>query len=291
MLTVLATLGFVLGLRLSAGVAPLAAAAAFLTLRPFTPSWRCGGCRCSHNRDMVHVGAYLLANAFFDNSWDGLAYHQVGVLRLASGWNPLFEYANEIWVDHYPKASWIAGAAVFLDGGQIEAGKLFNFTLMLAAGAQVAATLFRLTRLRLPAIILISLLTALNPVAVYQSTTFYVDGALASLLTVMVAALILYAATPTWSALAASLFAACLLSNLKFTGLIYVANLSLRYRPCCFSATWIPGRLAIYLSRCHSRNCKFQWLGLCTLYPEPGRKGSPVVSGDGSPACRYCNRE
>jgi hypothetical protein len=216
MITVLATLGFVLGLPLSPGVVALAAAAAFLTLRPFTPSWGAAAVAAVITV-IVHVGAYLLANAFFDNSWDGLAYHQVGVLRLASGWNPLFEYANDIWVDHYPKASWL------LSGDHIEAGKLFNFTLMLAAGAQVAATLFRLTTLRLPAVILISVLTMLNPVAVYQSTTFCVDGALASLLTVMVAGLILYAATPTWSALAASLFAACLLSNFKFTGLIYVA--------------------------------------------------------------------
>ena len=224
MLTVLATLGFVLGLRLSAAVVPLAAAAAFLALRPFTPSWRSAAAAAAVTV-IVHILAYLLAAAFFDESWDGLAYHQDAVLRLAAGWNPIFENANAIWVDHYPKASWIAAAAVFLSGDHMEAAKLFNFTLMLAAGAQVAATLFRLSALRLPAIVLISVLTALNPVAVYQSTTFCVDGALASLLTVMVAGLILYAATPTWSALAASLFAACLLSNFKFTALIYVAIL------------------------------------------------------------------
>ena len=224
MLTVLATLGFVFGFRLSAAVVPLAAVAAFLVLRAFTPSWRLAAVAAAITL-IVHIFAYLLASAFFDESWDGLAYHQDAVLRLALGWNPIFENANAIWVDHYPKASWIAGAAVFLSGDQIEAGKLFNFTLIFAAGAQVAATFLRLSALRLPVIVIISVLTALNPVAVYQSTTFCVDGALASLLTVMVAGLILYVATPTWSALAPPLFAACLLINLKFTGLIYVAIL------------------------------------------------------------------
>ena len=221
------------------------------------------------------------------NSWDGLAYHQEAVLRLASGWNPLFENAkSSIWVEHYPRASWIAGAAVFLDAGRIEAGKLFNFTLMLAAGAQVAATLFRLTALRLPAIILISLLTALNPVAVYQSTTFCLDGAVASLLTVMIAGLILYTSTPTCSALAPPLFAACLLINLKFTAAIYVAIFL----------------LATVLTALLRRELRAAWqftlaavivgiVGVIGLGYSPYIrnlvKGPPILSADGSAERRY----
>ena len=226
MIAVLATLGYLLGFRLSAALLPLAAAAALVTLRAFTPSWPVASV-AAVVAVIAHTIAYFLATAFFDGSWDGIAYHQEAVLQLASGWNPLFQNIDQIWIDHYPKASWIAGAAVFLGGRQVEAAKLFNFTLMLAAGSQVAATLLRLTTLRPVAVILIAILSALNPVAIYQTASFCVDGAAASLLTVTVAGLIIYVAYPRWSNLALPLFAACLLINLKFTGLVYAVILLL----------------------------------------------------------------
>ena len=86
------------------------------------------------------VAAGLAASVFPDNSWDGLAYHQEAVLRLAAGWNPLFESSGsygtgeELYLDHYAKGPWIAAAAVLKATGHVEAGKAFNLTTMLAAG-------------------------------------------------------------------------------------------------------------------------------------------------------------
>jgi hypothetical protein len=226
MITVFATFGFLVGLRLSTALLPLAAVATFATIRVFTPSWRVASAATAVAA-IAHIVAYFLAAFFFDRSWDGLAYHEEAVLQLASGWNPLFHDTHQIWIDHYPKGSWIAGAAIFLNGGQLEAGKLFNFTLMLAAGAQLAAALLRLTTLRPVTVILIVILGVLNPVAICQTTSFCVDGATASLFTVTAAGLIIYVASPRWSNLALPLFAACLLINLKFTGLIYAVILLL----------------------------------------------------------------
>jgi hypothetical protein len=237
----LSVTGFALGHRLSSWVLPLAALALVFSLRVFCLSWRSVGLIVI-TFVAVHVGAYLVAGFFFDRSWDGLAYHQEGVLHLAAGWNPLFEQlassgkgAHEdfagaiptnyvymlVWNDHFPKASWITGATVLLTTGRIEPGKLFNFTLMAAAASQVAAVLLRLTALRVFAVAIIALLAAFNPVAIDQCTTFYVDGRMSSLLTVSVAALILYVFTLGWSALFLALLATCLMINLKFTGLAY----------------------------------------------------------------------
>lgn len=222
--------GFASGYRLSSWVLPLAGLVVLASLRIFTRSWRCAGV-VAIIFAVLHGGAYLVAGFFFDGSWDGLAFRQEAIIRLAEGWNPVFEkigpliQKHHVLINSYPEGSWIAGAAVLLSSGRIEPGKLFNFTLMLTAGSQVAATLLRLTSLRIPAITVIALLAVFNPVALSQCTTFCVDGMLASLLTITVAALVLYFVAPRWATLFLALLATGLMINLKFTGVVYAVIL------------------------------------------------------------------
>jgi hypothetical protein len=177
------------------------------------------------------VGAGAVSMMVPDGSWDGLVYHQEAVLRLAAGWNPLYEDAsaygagNEIYINHYPKASWIAGAVVLLASGSVEAGKLFNLTLVLAAMAVVMAAALRLTGLRVIVAAVVALVAGLNPVALAQGATFYVDGGVASLLTIVVAGLIAHVSTLERRFLVLALLAAGLAINLKFTALAYVVVL------------------------------------------------------------------
>jgi hypothetical protein len=179
----------------------------------------------------IHLIAGTVAAAIPDGSWDGLTYQQEGVLRLAAGWNPLFEpagrygLADPFFNDHYPKLSWINAAVVLLTTGTIEAGKLFNVTLLIAAGAQVAAMLLLLTSFPGVAVLIVAGLAAFSPIAMSQLWTFYVDGALGSSLTVLVAAFVMYLALGRRWALAAALAAALLAANLKFTGLVYAVML------------------------------------------------------------------
>lgn len=51
----------------------------------------------------------VLNNWIWDYSYDSLAYHQEGVIRLKDGWNPFYESSANvnIWVKHYTKAPWI----------------------------------------------------------------------------------------------------------------------------------------------------------------------------------------
>jgi hypothetical protein len=221
---------FVVGRRLDGWVLPIAAAVSVGGLRAFCPSWRAVGLTAAVAASTC-VAAGLVASAFPDNSWDGLAYHQEAVLRLAAGWNPLFEAAGgygtgqELYLDHYPKVSWIAAAAVLLSTGHVEAGKLFNLTLMMAATGMVTSVLLRLTALRPSVAAGLGTITGLNPVFIYQSMTFYVDNILASTLTVLVTGLTLYVATQRWQALAVALLAGGLAINVKLTGLVYVGVL------------------------------------------------------------------
>lgn len=225
-IVLLSVAGFALGFRLSVWPVWLAALTTLLALRTVTSSWRAVALPAI-TFVVLHVSAYVIAGAFYDASWDGLAYQQEAVLRMAAGWNPLFQSAaaygqgHEIWLDHYPKASWIVQAATLLIGGHIEPGKLFNFTLIVASGGQIAVTLLRLTALRSSLVAMVALLAALNPVAVYQCATFYVDGMLFSLLTIMAAALVDYLFDLRWPALLIALLATCFIINLKFTGLVY----------------------------------------------------------------------
>lgn len=223
----LSVAGFALGFRMHGWILPVAALVTLFGLRLFTTSWRMTGFVAGASLVLLVI-AFLFASHSYDNSYDGLDYHQNAVLCLSEGWNPLFEssepyggYHDDLWDDHYPKAAWIAGAAFFMGSGHIEAGKLLNFSLMAAVAAQLAALLLRLTSLRVWIVAVLAVLAALNPIAICQCTTFYIDGLMASLLTIGVSALVLYVARPQWPALSIGLAAICLAANIKFTGLIY----------------------------------------------------------------------
>lgn len=229
-ITALAVAGFALGYSLSQGVLPLAVVIMVFGVRAFSVSWSEAWWR-ARLVGLTLVVAGVIAGTFPDNSWDGLAYHQEAVLRLAAGWNPLYEDAaaygvgNDLYINHYSKLSWISGASILLSTGHIESGKLFNLTLMLAAAAQVMALLLRLTTLPLRTVTAIAAVAALNPVVIYQSTTYYVDGAIASVLTVLVSALTVFVVVQRLRFVVVAVLAACLVINLKFTGLAYAAVL------------------------------------------------------------------
>ena len=225
-----AVAGFLLGRRIEPLVLPLAALIAAIGLQAFGSHWR-ELTLATAITVFTHLAAGAVAYSFPDNSWDGLAYQQEAVVRLAAGWNPVTEGASrygsgeEIFLDHYPKASWVMAAAVLKATGHIEAGKLFNLTLMIAAACFCLSALLRLTRLSIGWASVLSVLVALNPVVVYQSTTFYVDNLVASSLTVMVAGLVIFLAAPRWQAMLIAMLAAALAINLKFTALVYAAIL------------------------------------------------------------------
>jgi len=196
----------------------------------------------------------LISAVSVDLTYDGWAYHQPGVIALSHGWNPVRQPSFGTWWAHYdrsigypfngpsidarsttayPKALWILGAQAVVWGLPLDSGKYPALLLIFVAGL----TAFRALRLRgipnswaYP----LSVFTALNPVCIAQSTTFYVDGALGSCLAILIFSLLSYDLTRSVRDLVLALCAALLACNLKFTGPVYTALILLP-----FAAWWL----------------------------------------------------
>lgn len=138
--------------------------------------------------------------ALYDHSWDGRAYHQIGIYYLANGWNPVYQnmadvkelapyLSHEIWVEHYMKFSEIVAACIYsVFSGNIEMGKALNFIAFFGAffyGVSVIAKFLR----PLHAII-VSFLLSFSPVVGVQIASYYVDGLLGLALLVVFLAII-----------------------------------------------------------------------------------------------------
>ncbi len=171
--------------------------------------------------------ALAFGASFYDVSWDGQVYHQQAVLALAEGWNPLWQpplsvaaRADNIWIDHYPKAAWIGQAILFRASGSLEAAKGLQLLPLTAAALLVFAAL-RARGLRRRTAGFLTALIAGNPVVLAQLFSFYSDGMGASLTTALLALVWHWRRRPDPWLLAALAASIVVIVNLKFTGLVY----------------------------------------------------------------------
>lgn len=185
----------------------------------------------------VFVLALYMASQILDFTYDGNAYHKLGIGLLNNGWNPIYEMpgkastriigvdpSDNLWIETYGKATWFFAASVYSMAGDIECGKAYTMLGMFCAFFLIR---YYLKKKRKNKIICLAfpLAVALNPIAMAQVDTFYVDGYLHTMLFILVFAL--YARVDTekvfTSKTSASLIAASMimLGNIKFTGLFY----------------------------------------------------------------------
>ncbi|OGO27381.1 MAG: hypothetical protein A2136_01530 [Chloroflexi bacterium RBG_16_54_11] len=180
---------------------------------------------------LVWLVALLAAGWMYDLSWDGRDYHQRAVYELAHGWNPvkvelqpLYTYYNQ-WLNHYPKAPWIVAAAIYQLSGNIESGKAMNLVLIVAC---FMITFYLIGSYHLNPVLVTagSLVCALNPVSVYQSFTFYVDGQVASMYAIVLVLMLIAIRHP--SRLVFLTIGAALVTglNIKFTASMYLLILT-----------------------------------------------------------------
>lgn len=169
-----------------------------------------------------------ISGQFYDLSYDGQSYHQEAIILLKNGWNPFYDApltlptGHDIWINHYPRLSETVAAALYAVTGHIEQSKVFNFLLMAGSFFLALSALLAHNAGKTRAVAL-SLLLAGNPVSVYQSLGFYVDGQLASLLLCLLAlSYLLHKGPNRWIVTAYSL---CLMMtvNNKFTAVGYAA--------------------------------------------------------------------
>jgi hypothetical protein len=181
----------------------------------------------------------------FDKSWDGMAYHQIAILEMAEGWNPFYEklpsqwqeskYYDRLvdlrlWVNHYSKGHEMFAAAVFALTDNIENGKVINLLLLFAAFCSTWYLLSHLGNFSPFWKVAIALASALNPIAVNQMFSYFLDGAVASCILILITQLVLFFiaddAKHRLLSLAMMGLISLILINLKFTGLLYHAWIS-----------------------------------------------------------------
>jgi hypothetical protein len=175
----------------------------------------------------VMVLALAVSVFYFDLSWDGQNYHQLGIYTIAGDWNPLtgpmqdFTPQLNSSVRYFAKGPWYVAAAIYETTGCFEAGKCPTVLSWAMMGLAVfAASLDWGLRRRFAAVI--ALVVALNPVVMSELTTYLVDGIMVASLTTVVAALFSSMLRPQPVVIWVGCMATILGINAKFTGLVFL---------------------------------------------------------------------
>lgn len=132
----------------------------------------------------------IICGKFYDYTWDGRMYHKVGIGYLMDGWNPLNEDVEEydktmtppfkliernyLWINHYPKASYIFAANIGKLTGNIESGKAINI-ISIAALFCFTLSILIYKKKSMPFSILFSLAIVSCTTILSQILTNYVD--------------------------------------------------------------------------------------------------------------------
>lgn len=192
---------------------------------------------------VVFTSAILFSMRTYDVSWDGNTYHKLAVGMLKDGWNPVYQNAesfinedptgvgivddgdNSVWIEHYPKASWIYAASIYACTNNIESGKMLCMLMVYIIFALSIEYLYK--KMNICFAIVISIFIALNPISNVQLFNFYIDGIMGICIYTILYALLSISEksndeskVENYWILAISIMISI---NLKFTGLVYAA--------------------------------------------------------------------
>jgi hypothetical protein len=179
----------------------------------------------------ILVLSYLLLANSYDVSWDGQWYHQDAIIKLAENWNPFYATydaqksisESDIWIHHYPQASWIVQANIFKLTGSIQSTKLLSLVLSFSCFGIAYFLISAKLKITKFASFLFSLCIAFNPITYSQFFSFYVDGQSAMGISIYVLLLYYLLDKPSVfiSLILASVF--IYIVNIKFTNLVYLS--------------------------------------------------------------------
>jgi hypothetical protein len=172
----------------------------------------------------------LVAASFYDVSCDGQEYHQETIFAMTDdNWNPIKEptppqstYPGlDTWVQHYAKGSETISASIYSLTNKIETGKAFNLLFILTS--LVLAYVVMNKHFKIPKLnsTLIAIAIAFNPVTIYQSLSYYIDGEISSLIIITILLGILLLKERSWLFLLPFLGGIALLITFKFTAVLY----------------------------------------------------------------------
>ena len=180
----------------------------------------------------------FLYNKTYDFTQDGNSYHKTAIAFIKNGWNPLYESTKDfqknnnsvikiaedsnvdLWVEHYPKGTWIIAATIYSMTNNIESGKCITLILLIMLFLLSYSIIKPLIDKKWA--ITISLLLAINPIVLVQLFTYYVDGIIGICFAIELLLLSMITVDKKISSgMIINLIAiCCLFVNIKFTGLL-----------------------------------------------------------------------
>lgn len=172
---------------------------------------------------VVALACYFISGIFFDFSYDGQNYHQDAILRLAEGWNPIHQPIVEGYsymLKHYPKGPWYLATSIYMLSGSIEHSKMFGILLPFCT-LLIAFQFFQRIRIHWLISIILASLLSYTPTVITESFSFYVDGILISLLTLLLLLIIDFFLTGRTERLILMTLTGIVLVNVKSTGAVY----------------------------------------------------------------------
>lgn len=167
------------------------------------------------------------ASLIYDYSVDGQTYHLEMVIQLADGWLPHYEEREalgslSVYMNHFPAGIAVVRAIDYLLTDKIESSKVYNLTILLSSWLLVLGMLFRyFPGFSKRQSIILSLAAAFNPVSLSQLPTYYIDGIISSLLTILLLVMLLPDKENHFLQKLILLPVICLLAASKFTGLVF----------------------------------------------------------------------
>lgn len=175
----------------------------------------------------------LLCGHVYDDSADGNGYHKFAIGLLKNEWNPIYDSQEKIinklnldaeenlWVEHYPKATWIYGANVYKLTNNIETAKTFNLMAVFTLFFVITYLINKIYQKKLIAIML-AIGACTFPIIWQQIFCLYLDGFIGIILLLLIIYFYLFIKNDQnkeYFLISASLI--IIISNIKYTGLFY----------------------------------------------------------------------
>lgn len=180
---------------------------------------------------------YLLISKTYDVSWDGQWYHQDAIIKLTQNWNPFYSTydvnksisESDLWIHHYPQASWMVQANLFKLSTEIQSAKLLSILLSTVCFGIAYFVLKNKHGFSKISTFIYSACIALNPITYSQFFSFYVDGQSAMCISIYLLLLYYLIDKPNIfiSMVLASVFIYAV--NIKFTNLVYLSIFNLAF--------------------------------------------------------------
>jgi len=190
---------------------------------------------------LVFICGVGIAGHIYDASYDGNSYHKEAIGTLESGWNPIYDDAESfsknndinikyfVWLDHYPKTTWLYGASVYKLTGNIETAKSFNFLILFVVFFIIAYLINKFYDKKIFAV-LMAFSVCLFPIIWQQIFSLYLDSFMGFILLLTVIYMYLIVKNDKEKEYFVVIGALLIiLINTKFTGLFYGGLFCLGY--------------------------------------------------------------